>query len=982
MAPSPLATTASIALLLAALLALAPPAAAQSECFADEPVPGWVGGDVGLDTPGASRPLPLSATGDYELCSDSAGFGATDHFRHLVRREVGDFAIEKTLLSIDAAGVAGLVARFDDRNDDAAYIRITVHAVEGGFELRSGVRFDNELLGSEIGQSLPVTLPIWLRIERVGSILATSYSTDGVEYQGHAGVDASTHDLDRNVLIVGMAQASEGAGAQSAIFGEPDGGAGSDPRPDVQSCVDDFALPTTGGREIELHGLNLGSVTGVSLAGVPAQIVSQGDDTMVVRAASVRPRAGPAQVRSGDVVVHSSHGDLPLGAQVVYAGEPFVRADVDGDERVTFIDLVRLLLALLDLDRVSCLEAADVNADKRVDGDDLIRLARALFFRGAPPAAPYPLPGFAPNGGRACGLPEGPVIRSVRRIQDAGETALVGLPTRPRVREGDVLVIDGSGFPSDVARLSLRFGNVRTEMMPPARTGELRVRVLEVPTPGSKCPLVLRDTSERVPALGTTTSATRFGVAHALVERSAKDDVVCPDFIASPLAQVNVARLRNDGVSLFLPINPSTWDPSHPTRVSVSLPLPLVNGVSRGAREISFLWQDPRQVPGAADYEGFLKRLAAKIARELNGGRSSEGCGCDATAAADAGGIVISPCDPVLTWDDPGTCCDPPYEDPGFPLTAPPPPLSTADSFQVMPSDCEDPGPNQSERNRVWCEFEKVVRDSFVTGLPIWESYVPLDNLLEGPPGILNVQHPNDRSVATKSVMFSTDAFYEAVEHGYNIPCRAAARAYYCDGGASDWMPAFSAPQRVVKTFWLRDSKLPPSLDPDDLYSYVDPNGVRQNLVGMHLAISTGGIFTYWTWSTFFAPRLVGEELAVDGTALAWNDACTTGAIADHPAEIEGVWQSYFMCTNDAPGEEGCGNPWGPPNECVTSCNGCHVSVGKIPFPDKPPLFELAIAWLPTLTDSEISACYDEIKAANEEDGVELYKSMAPDECQ
>jgi hypothetical protein len=982
MAPSPRATAWTIAALLASQLALAIPAAAQRSCFADEPVPGFVGGAVGLDDPGASRPLPAAEAGDYELCSDSAGFGAeTDQLRQLLRREVGDFAMEKTLLSIDASGAAGLVARFDDRSADAAHVRITVHAVEDGFELRSGLRLDNGGIAVEVGQNLPVTLPVWLRIERIGTLVATAYSTDGVTYTGHFGIDTATRDLDRLGLVVGMVQASEGAGAQSAVFGEP-AASGGEPRPDVQSCVDDFAIPTTGGREIELHGLNLTSVTGVSLAGVPAEIVSRSDDSLVVRAASIRPRAGPAPIRSGDVVVTSSHGPLALGAHVVYAGEPFVRADVDGDEQVTVLDLVRLLLALLDRETVSCLEAADVNADKRVDGADLVRLLRVLFLRGAPPPAPFPLPGFAPDGGRACGLPEGPVIRSVRRSQDAPESVLAGLPVRPRVREGDVLVIDGSGFPSDVARLAVRFGHVRTEMLPPARTGELRVRVLEVPSPGVQCPLVLQDSAERVPALGTATSATRFGVAHALVERSDQDDAVCPDFLASPLVQVNVARLRGDGASLFLPIDRASWDPSQPLRVSASLALPLVNGVSRGARDVSFLWRDLAQLPGAADYDGFLKRLAAKLARELNGGRASDGCGCDATAFPDDGGIVISPCDPVLTWDDNGTCCDPPHEDPGFPLTAPPPPLSTADSFQVMPSDCEDPGPNQSQRNRVWCEFEKVVRASFATGLPIWEGYVPLENLLEGPPGILNVQHPNDRDVATKSVMFSTDAFYEAVEHGYNIPCRAAARAYYCDGGASDWMPAFSAPQRVVKTFWLRDSKLPPSLDPDELYGYVDPNGVRQNLVGMHLAISTGGIFDYWTWSTFFAPRVVGEEHAVDGTALSWNDACTTGAIADQPAEIQGVWQSYFMCTEGAPGEDGCGNPWGPPNECVTSCNSCHVSLGKIPFPDKPPLFELAMAWFPTLTDSEISACYDEIRAANEEDGVELYKSMAPDECQ
>lgn len=958
-------------------LVLAPPAVAQP-CFADEAVPDWIAGDLALEEPGASRPLPVAAAGDYELCSDSAGFGADDdHYRYLVRRAAGDFGFEEVLLSIDRAGMGGVAARWDGRTANGALIRIAVHAVDGGFELRSGLRLDNGGVAIDVGQSMPVTLPVWLRIERAGSIFATSFSLDGVTFQGHFGIDATGRDLDRGVLVVGMVQASESSGAQSAVFGEPGFLGPEDPRPDVQSCVDDFAIPTTGGSELTLRGTNLESVTGVSLAGVPAEIVSRTRDALVVQAGESGPH------RSGDVVVESAHGALSLGARVVYAGQPFVRADIDGDQKVQVGDLVRLGAALLNLADVACLEAADVNADRRVDRADWLRLLRVLFFRGAAPAAPFPQPGFAPDGGRACGLPDGPVIESARRLRDAGEAALARLPERPRVREGDVLVIAGSGFPTDLSRLDVRFGNVRTEVIEADPAG-IRVRVLEVPDAGRKCPVVFQDTAQATPPLGVAAPASRFGIAHAVIDPGRRRAIVCPEFLASPLRQVNLGRLRSDGVSLLLPIDRASWDPTQPIRVSVSLPLPLVNGVSRGAREVAFTWLDGGR-SGPTSYDEWVARLAARIDRELNGGSRSGDCECDATAYPSGDGIVITPCDPVITWDDNGTCCDPPHPGPGVQLKAPPPPISVADTYQVTPSSCEgeEGGPEPSQRNRVWCEFEKVVRNNVATGLPIWESYVPLDNLLEGPPGILNVEHPNDRTVSEKSVLFTSTAFYEAVEHGYNIPCRAAARAYYCNGGNSDWMPAFSAPQRVVKTFWLPDEKLPPSLEPDALYNYVDPNGVRQNLVGMHLAISTGGIFDYWTWSTFFAPRLVGEQHAVDGTSLAWNDACTVGAIADRPVEIQGVWQSYFMCTDGAPGESSCGNPWGPPNECLQqSCAGCHVAVGKVSLPDKPSIPELAMAWLPTLSDSEISQCFDEIKAANEEDGVELYKSMAPDDCQ
>jgi hypothetical protein len=337
----------------------------------------------------------------------------------------------------------------------------------------------------------------------------------------------------------------------------------------------------------------------------------------------------------------------------------------------------------------------------------------------------------------------------------------------------------------------------------------------------------------------------------------------------------------------------------------------------------------------------------------------------------------------VLGWEDNGTCCDPPPPPwPDLPLKAPRPPLWGATAFVPVPSDCEG-DTTTNPRLRVWCEFEKVLRTNQATGLPQWESYDPLTNVLQGPQGIVDLKPPNDRTISEKSVMFSSNVFNEAMEHGYLIPCAAAARAYYCIGGLSDAMPSFTPTQRVIKTFWLRDEKLPPSLDPDELYNYVDPTGVRQNLVGMHFNIADTTIAKYWTWSTFFAPRLVGELHAKDGTPLSWNDSCTAGHIADRPVEIQGVWQSYFMCTQDAPGESQCGNPWGPPNECKQlSCAGCHVPVGTVNLPGKPSsLPELWMAWLPTLTDSEIAACFDDIKEANEQ-GEELYKSMAPEECQ
>ena len=998
---------------LITIVMLVGPIRAQGQpCFPDVAVPPWVSGDLELNTPGTSRPLPMRVGGDYELCSDGEGFGSKeDHYHYLMQRYARGSIFEVALVSIDESGMAGVAARWDERTPDAAYVRITVHTgVDGDIELRSAARLNNQSSAQVSPAPVRVNLPVWLRIERTGSTFTTSYSENGTTFTDHLIVDAADKDLDRGFLTAGMVQGSESPGQfHRAVFDNPQFVLPDEPPPDPDGCVEGFVIPINGGTEVQLRGRNLDSIHKVKLAGIPAKILDQSSRSLTLKATPLTSShklietsgngttdSWPDEARSGDVVIESAYGEQSIGTKVIYAGRPFVRGDINEDGKVNFVDMIQLMKALFDREPgLTCREAADVNADRLIDMEDFVTLSQFIVLGKPKPQAPFPTPGLAPNGGFSCGLPEGPVISRIR-----SSATLDRLPTSSssgrtlQVVEGDEIVLEGSGFPKDPRRIRVRFGSIGTDILPGSGPSKLRLRIREVPQGGIHCPVIFQDLEWGTPfpyEVVQRNDLTRFGVAHAL---SSEQDSghLCPEFLPSKLDGVNVGYLMEDGVSHFLPIDPYTWDPTQPLRVEVNLPLPTVNGISRGAREISFFfYENPTKIltkassgisrssPTPPDYEAWLGKLAARIHRELNGGHSSD-CTCDAQAKPGNGGVVISPCEPVIGWHDPGsTCCDPPPEE-GVKLKAPPPPVWNSTTYKLPQLTCSEPVDfDDHPRKFAWCAFEKVIRESQGTGLPIWESYIPITNVLGGPLGIIDSKHPNNRMTGEKSIMVSTDTFYEAFEHGYTNPCAAAARRFYCTAeGQSEWMPAFSKAQRVVKTFWRTDDELPPSITPGvDTYSYTDPEGIRQNLVGMHLAISTGEIFSYWQWATFFVPKLVTENVP------SWHDACSVGAKADQPEEIPGVWKNYFMCVEGAAGEKRCGNPWGPKNECKTqSCNDCHVNVGQIYINDDELAHPtLATAWLPSLANGEILSCYNDIKEAFEEDGTELFKHLAPSEC-
>jgi len=985
-------------------------------CFDAEGTPGWDPGNLGTFTVGSSRVLPPNG---FELCSAAAGLAPSeDAWRYLIQRVNDDFAFGATLASIDDIGSAGVAVRRDARKPDSAYIAIHASVLpSGSWAIRSSVRSRDGGAASAGGSAeVVIAPPVRLRIVRSGSSFTTFYAQGADPFVPHLTSPTTGSDLDANPVAVGLLQASgDGATPATASFSTAGFEVDPAPRADASGCMEGFVAPVAGVSTFSLDGHFLDRVDAVTIGGRHASIVSASPTRIVVEA----PQS-PAGIGNAQVSIVSGGETRTLPARLVWAGEPFVRGDVNGDGNVNRRDIRRLRHYLAgSRPWLSCFDAADVNADQSIDGGDLDRLAGFLDGSLPAPSAPFPTPGFLPGGQRSCGLPPPP---RVYRLRDANGRPL---PAGAPLQQGDIVTIKGRSFPAEPARSIVNFGNVRTRVLQGSTPRSLRLEIGPVPDAGTKCPVVLVDTAvtpATTQATAETGQITAFGLSYAVLPGTGRDDL-CPDFVASTTDAVSVASHVPDSHSLFLPID-RAWDRSRPLDVQVSLYLPLVDGVSRGSRIVRLQHRrgaDPADPDAPSTYEPWLRALAARLTEQLNGGRADD-CACDAKAEADVvqNGLLISPCDQTLGWLDPDPTPDPPAPPKSYPLKNPRQPFWGADAFAnpeppiPLGPPCWDrfplgpvvgiPSPKLPTLSREfqWCNFVDLTRKAKGLPLPRFEYFIPVSTLLGGPGAINKLGLPDTRSPAQKGIMFSTDAYTHAFNEGYPDPCAAAARRFYCkdDPGQfvsneRNWMPDFPKTGHVVKTFWLAYSKLPANADPDDYYSYQPPNGERQYLAGMHIATGTGefarlssGFRAYFAYATFFVPKPPGDTKRRDGTALYYNGNCTQGSFDNRLPEVQGVWQNYVMCSGsqDSDGSAACGNPWGPPDECTTfnsldggACYQCHASLDG-PQLDLGGSWPFHMGWLPSLTNSKISQCYDKIVAADEE-GVALYKSLAPDDC-
>jgi hypothetical protein len=677
---------------------------------------------------------------------------------------------------------------------------------------------------------------------------------------------------------------------------------------------------------------------------------------------------------SGRIVLDGDFEPHELAAPIAFSGVPFLRGDSDGDLDVDASDLAVLQETLGRGGReLHCEAAADLDGDLRVTWKDHARLAEWLARGLVPPPAPFPAPGLPNDGGLLCGQPANPRL--------SGVLDAAGAPLAPgaRTREGDELRIAGSDLPPLWERSVVHFGDVRTTVLADSTETELHVRVERVPTSGVKCPVLFQDLAIDAPVVdlgeGAPSTEQRFGVAWAITAETARGGL-CPDFEATGPAPIATSSWDSLAERTVLRFNGAEWDPASTYRINLRLYAPHTDSGSRGSRIVSFSFSAPES-PSLREW---LPVLAQRITAEL--GNPDDDCGCDFEAVSlwPVPAVGIDPCPPTgpgdIAQSDPGPGPDPPYE-PELSLKAPPGPLSSADAFASVDPSCGGAWtPDGHPRLWSWCQFEQIVRPhANGSGLPTWEFYIPDYAVMGAPNAVAELEPPQDRSPAEKSIQYSTNAYQHARNEIYHQGCGPAARLAHCVGGLADWMPAFPPDARVIKTFWRSHGKLPFSADPDDFYSY-DPTGptARQYLVGMHVVVGTHDVFDPWQWSTFFVPR-GSDTFDKNGDPLDYDLACNVGSSADQPQELGGVWTNFAMCNQEQAGGSLCGNPWAH-GECASSCSTCHSTVGSVDFEGGNNQLPLSFSWMPSLIPSGVQDCLDYI---NENPGA--YDSLVPEAC-
>lgn len=934
-----------------ALAQLAPPT-----CFTDAHVPGWNPVDLGDVTTGAAEALS-AATGPlgFRICSDGEGYGLFDALRTMHQPVDGDFTLSGLLLELDEGAEAGLEVRTVARVPDAARVRITASKVAGSTTLVAEARVGASVTGVS---PLPVSLPVFLRLERMGGAIVVHWSSNGRVYTPLFTFDTTGTPLATTTLAVGAAVGTPLASTPgTAHFSELQLFDGALP-PDAV-CTQATVSPT--GATITIDGTRLSQVTQVRVAGELAQVLDQSDRRLRVAA----PRPSPAMA-SGGVVLQMVESKRLVGDRITFAGSPFIRGDVNEDGAVNSADLAALQDRLQGrAGLLPCEAAADVDADGDVDSGDAARLRSFLRYGRAAPPAPFPTAGYSPFPAPACGLGASPTIESL--VDSAGRP----LTASTLLREGDTLELRGQNLPVS-PDTNLYFGDTRLERVSPGSATSLQVRVGVVPSTGNKCPRLFTPTDS------DPTLTSQFGlVLEVRPDTLARD--LCPRFEASSgvAGAVRWNPSTNEG---RIEISRTQIDPARGAQVDLLLSRPAVTGsFDRGSREVSVF---ARANDSAQSYESMLDRLAAALDTALNGGAPRDNCGvCDFEAFADpiAGELGIRVCNAAT---------------PG-PLPPAPPPHTTqiakmkpsivgsaAGTVAAKKPTCDDPNIEEDSRLEAWCAYKAATKVS--NGMPAWERSVPQSMFQESWWDILNQPVPSNRSVSDKRIMINYDAWQDASNNGYFDPCAQAARVVYCDGYGSDSaMPEFRPSAHVYKGFWRRYDELPASANASDLYSYDPPDGPRQYLVGMHVSYSAGDRQEYFKWATFWFPRGT-DTMTKGGHPLAeiYNPSCSTGSFADQPAGLTGVWSNYVMCINDENGGTPCGNPWGPTNECsVQTCAECHQEI-RIPFPGQTMLGWLQLGWMSSLTRSApVKACYEEILAGIDA-GEEPYVNLKPAECQ
>ncbi|MEE3296273.1 MAG: dockerin type I repeat-containing protein [Planctomycetota bacterium] len=860
---------------------------------------------------GAAFGAARSNRGGFQVCGQGAGYhlpsprgGTRDNLSLLFKRVQGehDFVFNATISEIGGNGYGGIEIRDDSfRGNNAGGAVVAFGAMRDGkrfllvpytrgipeVELPDFVRLDE--------------FPIHLRIERSGGSLKGFFAV------GNRGFDEYFNFRTGGRLgasvTAGLVQASRGAAtansrvlASDVTFVNPELEVDLPPPPPRARTV----RPTPGpapapgrGSSLEFTGVGIEELVSVNIAGIEADISSKEAGRVVVNIPETnRPVRGDITIRgreSSSVIRNAffSYGDCePTGPPGCEGG--FIRGDANGDEALDISDALYILgwLFLGDADP-TCLESADANDDKEINITDPSYLLAYLFVGGAEPPAPFPERGFADGDASDCDLAEHlPVITNITVLNPAEGGGAGGRSLD--LREGSRLQIDGSNLISENGRDVVVAGDASLEIIE-ASSSRLLVDVLRVPSSREVEVGIIRDfafLSEQVDCFPTICPPTMIGPI-----------VTFPQAVqlipsARALALLGSTIRNENSRGLVLQLDPERFNRSSDisgleVNIEASLQLPVVSGVSPGARRVSIT--ERFQGSGVNKGADAVRRVADSLRESLAAGGSLREVVIipDVTRSR----VLIEPTSAISEAQ--------PQLDGDISIYGPPIGLCGPEDYH----------PIDDERAFGWCRFQELIEPC--GDLPAFEWFFTKSDVFTYD-DVLNPSQPGDRSPKTKHTLYNLEAFCHIREH--RLWCRDDLDQLIAD--AETEIPPFPRDAWICKTVFISEEEMDVAaasqdIDPEEFkdrfYSYYytgkdESPGSEEFEAGNYYLIGihhTTKDINDWFWYDAYVN--VSNDVGLpDGEFTAFGIGGCGGSNTDAPDAIKNssVWSDYFLCTN------------------------------------------------------------------------------------
>ena len=168
----------------------------------------WTLHTIGAATAGVARRIPPQ----LQIRGASEGYGPTRDSLHFFAQETsGDFEISVRIDDVKDSGLGGLMVRVAGTDGREPYFSISTHpASDHHATVRTLYRPQQEpQLSQKMLEPVVLAFPIFLKLQRVGSVFISSYSNDGYSYREQLRVDSKGSRLAERDLNVGMVQSSE-----------------------------------------------------------------------------------------------------------------------------------------------------------------------------------------------------------------------------------------------------------------------------------------------------------------------------------------------------------------------------------------------------------------------------------------------------------------------------------------------------------------------------------------------------------------------------------------------------------------------------------------------------------------------------------------------------------------------------------------------------------------------------------------------------